>query len=456
VKLTQRNHEDSADFPHSPMSNPSRFQRWRKRLFLTLLTVFLVGAGWAYLTYRAQMKPPTTRLALDAVYPELPPTTHHHYLNLPLDYADASSAQFRAFYLLSPNFQPGSPVVFFFTDGQMELVSPTPDYAFFEAQVPGASYVLIGHRGHSPTLFPEVYPQGKTDLPRAMKLYGSWQRVEDIERVRRDLLAQGLLPPEGKIMIFAASGAGVLAQQYLHRYGEHVSRVLLATTGAPDLARERGWSYARDFAELNPALAATLNEYWATTSANQASLAYLLFQLGRTGQAGLMAQQQVIQGLHQGNRLPYAWYWLRPPLNWPLCQTLLSAPAADAAKVRMYELLGAELRQAAPNAPLLNRWSREILADYLAQNVPLPDLQLERRQFKGEVLVVAGLQDVVFSPAIGRAIAEAYPNGHFLAVRGGHRLEQDAEYQRALRAAFFQYGLEAAATEKLLASPPQH
>lgn len=437
------------------MNIPSSAKRWRTRILLTLFAVICAGVCWAYFTYRAQMKPPTSRLALDAVYPALPPDARHRYLNLPLDYEDPNSPQFRAFYLLSPNFRPDGPVVFFFTDGQMELVGPTPDYAFFEAQVPGVSYVLIGHRGHSPTLFPEVYPQGKTDLQGAMNLYGSWQRVEDIERVRRDLLALGLLPPAGKIMIFAASGAGVLAQQYVHRYGEHVSRVLLATTGAPDLAQKRGWTYARDFAELNPALAATLNELWSNTSTNQASLAYLLFQLGRTGQAGLVAQQQVIQGLLKGNRLPYAWYWLRPQLNWPLCQTLLSAPAADAAKVRMYELLGSELHRAAPNEPLLNRWSREILAEYLTQHIPLPDLQLDRAQFKGEVLVVAGLQDVVFSPAIGRAIAEAYPDGRFLAVRGGHRLELDAEYQRALRAAFFQQGLHATDTEKLVASPPQ-
>ena len=377
-------------------------------------------------------------------------------MNLPLDYDEANGAQFRAFYLLSPNFQPNGPVVFFFTDGQMELVSPEPDDAFFDAQLPGVSYVLIGHRGHSPTLFPEIYQQGKTDLQRAMKLYGSWQCVEDIERVRRDMLAQGMLLPESKIMIFAASGAGVLAQQYLHRYGKHVSRVLLATTGAPDLAREHGWTYARDFAELNPALAHTLNELWTTTSVNQASLAYLLFQLGRTGQAGLTAQQQVIQGLHNGNPLPYAWYWLRPQLNWPLCQMLLSAPAADAAKVRMYELLGAELQRVTPTEPLLYRWSREILADYLQQNIALPDLRLDRSRFKGEVLVLAGLQDVVFSPAIGRAIAESYADGRFLAVRGGHRLELDAEYQRALRKAFFQQGLHAADTATLLASPPQN
>lgn len=435
-------------------------KRWLIRIFAGCLAILVLTGIWGYVTYRKSLQPPASRLALDAFYLAMPPDALHHYLNLPLDYEDTSSRQYRAFYLLSPNFQPGSPVVFFFTDGQMELVDLSPDYGFFDAQVPGVSYVLIGHRGHSPTLFPEVYYNRKADLRRAMKLYGSWQRVEDIERVRREMATRGLMPPDGRIMIFAASGAGMLAQQYLHRYGEHVSRVLLATTGAPDLASERGWTYARDFAEMNPPLAVALNEVWSTRDGNQASLAYLLFQLGRTGQAGLAAQQQVIQGLRNGNPLPYAWYELRPQFNWLLCQTLLRMPAADAAKVRMYELLGADLQRAAitprTETPLLYRWSTEILADYLSEKIVLPDLKLDRSRFKGEVLVLAGLQDVVFSPSIGQAIAEAYPNGRFLAVRGGHRLELHAEYQRTLRTAFFQQGLQAPTTLKLLASPPDN
>jgi hypothetical protein len=60
----------------------------------------------------------------------------------------------------------------------------------------------------------------------------------------------------------------------------------------------------------------------------------------------------------------------------------------------------------------------------------------------------------VCSPEIGRAIATAYPDGRLLAVRGGHRLEQDRGYQRAVRTAFFVHGLHAPRTEALLASPP--
>ena len=45
--------------------------------------------------------------------------------------------------------------------------------------------------------------------------------------VRQDLEKKGYLPPNGKIMLFATSGGGILIQQYLAKHGEHVSRVLL-------------------------------------------------------------------------------------------------------------------------------------------------------------------------------------------------------------------------------------
>ncbi|MEZ0059344.1 hypothetical protein ABIF26_004852 [Bradyrhizobium elkanii] len=160
-----------------------------RSLLVVVLSVAGAASGiWGCRRWHGTHEPPEARLALDAYYPEMPPDANHRYLNLPMDYTDESSGRFRAFYVLSTNFNPKDPVVFFLTDGQMELVGPEMDFSFFDEQLPGVSYVLIGHRGHCPTLFPEVYPDGKLDLRRAMNLYGSWQRVEDIERVRKDMV----------------------------------------------------------------------------------------------------------------------------------------------------------------------------------------------------------------------------------------------------------------------------
>lgn len=417
----------------------------------------MVAGLWGYGRWRQASIPPHDRLALDAAYPQMPADAHHRYVNLPVDYADESRGCYRAFYVLSPHFDPKGPVVFFLTDGQMELVGPNPDFSFFDEQLPGLSYVLIGHRGHDPTLFPEVYPGGKLDLRRAMNLYGSWQRVEDIERVRQDMVAAKLLPPEGRIMIFGASGAGVLAQQYLQRYGQHVIRTLLVSTGAPDLARGHGWTYARHLAELDPQAAASLAQIARRGHGEPPGLAYMTFQLGREGRSGLAKIDEVLHAELRHNPLPYAWNALNPRLNWRLIRTLLGLPAADAVRVRMYELLGADLQNPAiahsEDLPLYV-WSSRILRDYLDAHVPLPDLRLDRSRYDGEVLVISGKDDVVFSPAIGQAIAAAYPKGRWLLIPGGHRLERDPGYQHAVRRAFFLHGLQARDTAALLDSPP--
>jgi len=428
-----------------------------RSLLVVVLSVAGAASGiWGCRRWHGTHEPPEARLALDAYYPEMPPDANHRYLNLPMDYTDESSGRFRAFYVLSTNFNPKDPVVFFLTDGQMELVGPEMDFSFFDEQLPGVSYVLIGHRGHCPTLFPEVYPDGKLDLRRAMNLYGSWQRIEDIERVRKDMVSAKLLPSDGRIMIFGASGAGLLAQQYLQRYGEHVTRTLLATTGAPDLARQHGWTYARNLAEIDSQAAASLSEIAKLENGRRANLAYMVFQLARQGQSGLATLRKIVHEELTHNFLPYTLHDLHMSLRWALTRTLLSLPAADAVKVRMYELLGRDLQSMSSygyDLPLYV-WSAEVLKNFLQEPVSLPNLQLDRSRYQGEVLVIAGKDDVVFSPAIGNAIASAYSRSRLLLVRGGHQLELDPEYQRAVRRAFFLHGLHAGETVLLLDTPP--
>lgn len=435
---------------------PGKRSLLRKSLAL-LSGIALLSALLAYFVWHEMNEPPVERLALDAAYPEMLPDAHHRYLNLPLDYDDDHSPLFRGFYILSPNFNANRPVVFFLTDGQMELVTPSSEFAFFSAQLQGLSYVLIGHRGHAPTLFPEVYVDGKIDLRLAMRLYGSAARVEDIERVRRDMQRENLLPEDGRIMIFAASGAGVLAQQYLQKYGDHVSRALLLSTGAPDLARARGWDYARSFADYDPGLASALQEVSQKNKVSFRRLSYLLFQLGREGGDSRRSQHSVLNGLRGHNRLPYLWQWLHPSCNWDLAKKMLEIPAAEAVKVRMFELLAADLRGSRDfeeaDAPLMYAWAADLLADYLRSDLATPEWHLNRAAFHGEVLVIAGADDIVFSPRIGEAIAAAY-SGEFVEVPGGHRLERDRDYHAALNAAFFEHGLHAAQTKALLAAPP--
>jgi pimeloyl-ACP methyl ester carboxylesterase len=411
-------------------------------------------AGFLFLKYRALFRPPSTRLALNRFYREMPPDERHHYLFLPVDHKDTSRGLFKSFYILSPSFAKGGPVVFLLTDGQMELVDTQPDFGFFEGILPGFSYVLIGVRGHAPTLFPEVFRKdGTLNLREAMSLYGSDQQVEDIEEVRADMQRNGYLASDGRILIFGASGAGILAQQYLSKYGEHVSRAILEVTGAPDLSKRNGWHYSRDFADFSPASSAELSTLPEKAVASRTNLTYLLYQLARTKEDGKALQLRILQDLREGKKRVYLEYLLRPQYNLPLARFLLSAPSGAAVKVRWYELTGYDLqhygeREGEPTN-LLCEFSKDILSNFLAAarmgEIAPKDFTIERGAFGGEVLVVSGSEDVVFSPQIGRAVAQAYPKGRWILLQDGHHMQHNQEYLTALHRAFLIGGFESEA-----------
>ena len=424
-------------------------QRKRRPVLLVIIALIVVAGGWIAWTWAHVA--PKERLEAGAEYPDMPADAHHHYIDLPLDHADPAGPRYRGFYILSANFDAHGPVVFLLTDGQMELVHPGIDMAFFDMQLSGVAYVLIGHRGHKPAQFPEVYPGGSLDIAAAMKFYGSWQQVEDIEAVRQEMVRKQLLPEDGRIMLFGASGAGVLAQQYIARHGEHVSRAMLVTTGAPDLSRRLSRTYARPLRELDQDAAAHLSH-----AGPDPARAWLAFQLSRSGAAGLDTLRSVAAADAGGNPLPRIWQSLHPSRNWTIARLAMTMPAADAAKVRMYELMGSDLRARVGDDDVpLYRWSATVLGSFLSGKVLPPGLELDRSRYAGEVLVVSAEGDAVFSPTVGQAIASSYPNAAYLLVRGGHRLELDRPYHNALRATFFRRGLQAPEVRQLLAQAPR-
>ncbi len=431
------------------MSRSSKPLRVPGRRSLVALAVLLLACGALAGIHAYLYAVPGERLSPGETYAEMPADNRHHYIDFPLDHRDPSLGTFRGFYLLSSRFKSSDNVTFVLTDGQMELVGTQTDFDFFDALFGDTPYVLIGVRGQAPTLLPEVHKNGATDYALAMKLYGSDQQVEDIETVRRDMQRRGLLPADGRINVFGASGAGVLAQQYVSVHGSHVNRLLLESTGAPDLAQEAGLSYSPRFREFNPPADRLLTAYLSEHPARRAALANVLYQQGRSEPGPRAAQLRTLEDLDGGACLVK--YQLKPMRNLRLLDYMIKAPKSLMARVRWFELVGADLVSYDPRAGtnLLYDISQVAVSDVLdwhRRNHIAPKRFIIDRGFPGEVLILKGRDDVVFGDAINRRLRDAYPKARLLLFDDGHRLQRDPAAYRAIRKAFLTGGFRAVPT----------
>lgn len=425
----------------------------KKRLLITFIVLTIIVSGLWY-SHDNFYKIPKTRIGLNESYAAMPQDSFHLYINLPIDHHQPSKAAFRGFYQLSPNFYKSKNITFLLTDGQMQLVSPKTDFQFFENVLEGNSYVLIGVRGHSPLLFPEVYKDGKVDYDKSLHLFNSDQQVEDIEFVRLDLIKKGILGKDDKINVFGASGAGVLAQQYISKYGANVNRVILESTGAPDLAKKFGIKYSPNFEEFNPDGAKILSQILAQKSIDKQALSNILYQKGRTEQTPKEAQIKLLKNLQNGSSLFS--YKFKPITNLSLLDYMIKPPSEIMARVRWFELVGYDLiiYNSEKETNLLYELSSKAVSDLLEYHkkykIPAKEFNINRSNFPGEVLILKGTEDVVFSDEINHKIQHAYPNAKLLFFKDGHRMQNDTEKYIKLRNTFLNEGFNADNFKKLL------
>jgi pimeloyl-ACP methyl ester carboxylesterase len=419
----------------------------RRKKFIIILSILIIITVVLYYEHSSIYAIPKSRISLNEYYPELKEDSFNHYINLPIDYNDPGKGKYRGFYLFSPNFYKSKNIIFLLTDGQMELVNTETDFDFFEKVLKGSAYVLMGVRGHSPTFFHEVYKNGGVDYEMATKLYNSDQEIEDIEQVRLDLIKKGILAEGCKINIFGASGAGVLAQQYVSKYGANVNRVILESTGAPDLAADSGLKYSPDFKDFNPNAAIILDSLLAKRKADKATICNILYQVGRSERSPREAQLKILEQLQRGGSLFK--YYFNPITNISVLNYMIKSPKEIAARIRWFELVGKDLMGYASQKEtnLLYELSSVAVSDlleYHKQNhIPAKVFKINRSHFSGEVLLLKGTEDEVFSDSLNRVIEQQYPNARILFFKDGHRMQNDKEHYMKIRSAFFAGGFKA-------------
>ncbi|MFT3920144.1 hypothetical protein [Cloacibacterium sp.] len=414
----------------------------KKNIILVVIILFILGIVYIHLTIYAT---PKTRLQLKEDYSEMKESRFRYYINLPIDYQNPKAGKYKGFYLLSPHFFENKNITFFLTDGQMELVNTNTNFSFFEEILGGSSYVLMSVRGQSPTFFPEIYKNGNTDLLMAMKLLNSDQQVEDIEQIRLEMIRKKLLTKEDKINIFGASGAGILAQQYVSKYGKNVNRAILESTGAPDISQKMHIQYSPNFKEFNPQANILLETILEKRKLNLASLSNILYQIGRNKTNPKTEQLKILQDLQ--NNGCFLSYQFKPMMNLSFLNYLIKSPKEIAPRVRWFELVGYDLLRYNPKKGinLLYEISDKTLSDFVNHcklNQYQPKKFSIKRNFDGEVLIIKGTEDVVFGDSINKEIQKSYPNAKLIFFKDGHRMQENKNLYKKARLDFLQNGFK--------------
>lgn len=419
----------------------------RRKIKIGLLLLFSVGLLYASIKYHEFMSPPSTRLLSGNYYDNMPPDSSHIYLQLPLDHKDPEKGNFTGFYILSPDFRKGSPVVFQLYDNQQEKVSPFSDSTGFEEfeEVIGKNnqYVIIGNRGVPPTIFPELFDaNGNTDISKALQLYGSEQQVEDIEAVRLDMLHKGLLPLDGKIMVLGGSGGGFLVQQYLDKYGEHVSRALIESSSAPDLCLQANLPFAQNFIESNVNGAKLYDELYKNNEI-ELGLNWLLFKIGLEGDTTL--QNSILRKESNWINIKKHWKRLSIPNNSFVIKKIFQSPSTLEVRVRIWELIGADLIKYQPkNAPEYNLMYAsmiEFLPDFIEayknKMISVPSFNINREKYTGEMMIWANTGDQDFGSSRANLLIKKYSNSRLIVFNGAsHRIKKNKWHYDLLNAYF--------------------
>lgn len=423
----------------------------RKKLRIGILLLVLFSAIYGAYKFHEFMSPPESRLEAGSFYKEMPPDARHIYINLPLDHVQPGKGSFTDFYILSPHFKKGGPVIFLLYDNQQEKVSPFSNDRNFDDfdEVIGKnmSYVIIGNRGVPPTVFPELFDtDGKTNLSKALQFYGSEQQIEDIEAVRKDMLQKGLLPTDGKIMLMGGSGGGFLVQQYLTKYGQNVSRAVIESSSAPDICSCNGLTFAQNFEESNKT-GALLYDALYKNGKTDLGLDWLLFKTGLDGDTAL--QNSLLRKQSNWVNIQKLWKRISIPNNSFVIKKIFASPYTLEVRVRIWELIGSDLVQYQPkNAADHNLMYSSMIAflpdfmeAYKNGMIPLPIHRINRAGYEGEVLILANKGDQDFGYSRAELISKEYKKVQLKVFDGQtHKIKKTSKQFKLLRA-FFENGI---------------
>jgi pimeloyl-ACP methyl ester carboxylesterase len=372
-----------------------------------------------------------------------------HTITVPLDYSRPSGGRARLTYEFGAAFDPSKPTLIVVADGQQYFVRQGAA-AKLQQQLfgPNVNVVALITRGSTPAFVDAALgADGQADWLQAWRIFNAGQWIEDIERVRREVVG------DRQVMLYGRSGGSYLVHQYLTRYGVHVSRAFTQSPVNPRIARElnidldRFWeTLGREQPELQPVLLDALKR---RPDQRAAMLMTLQRQHFYVPADKLLAERaRLIQAFSSGDDAVYA--ELRRAYEVDGVTELMRSKAAIPQIVRVVELIGPSGAFDGPRSglsPLIEPqqgFAKPLLDLQRAGRIPAPAFDLDALHRIGtEVFILAGRDDEAVDYRTSIALAYSYPR-HLLFIAGGDNhnfshLDASGETARLVQA-FFESG----------------
>lgn len=381
----------------------------------------------------------------DYVYSALQNKTtigHVHFIELPVDHKDPSKGTFSGYYVVGPNQSKVEPPVLFLADGQMNMISPKRDCSDFFEWFAGAPFILPCVRGYSPELLLKCQlTDGTVDIEIARNVFASWQQIEDIELIRKNLIQEGILSDDGKISIYGASGGGILAQEFVTKYPDVVHKLILESTGSPEIAKRDGTALIRNLVDYDAQLALEYELLRNSGFREFEKLSYVLYNLGRMNENASNKMIDLVRSLENGDMEAYKSYLSISRFNLDSITGYMTNVRNIGCQTRMCEIWKTEIfRYQKRNRRPVNlgyEWVSYCLSDYLKNQIgEIVSAPYDLSGFSGETLVIAGTEDVVFSPDMARSMAKTCKHSVVALLVDGHSMEKNWDLVCELRREF--------------------
>ncbi len=170
---------------------------------------------------------------------------YHRYVTVPVDYDNPNLGTFNLYYELCSDYEKSKPTIIIPTDGQRTFsqVGMADEYK----EMFGLHYntVTFEYRGMYASAIPQL--QGNTiDWNQAYEILNAQNVVEDIERIRQDLLG------DEKVYILGGSGTAMIGMKYVANYPNKVEKAFLMSFFKDAKgSSEAGVSFFSKFLEKN-------------------------------------------------------------------------------------------------------------------------------------------------------------------------------------------------------------